>query len=73
MVRLELLIFIGFIIGFPLGYLVNTLLRKWREKLVKRIEARKVRVDLQKVSTDELLDEVSKRDDLTETKKENVL
>lgn len=68
-----MLIFIGFIIGFPLGFLVNSLIRKWREKLEKRIEARKVRVNLEKISTDTLLDEVSKRDDLVENKKENVL
>lgn len=73
MLRLEIFIFIGFIIGFPLGFLVNSLLRTWRQRLEKRIEARKVRVDLGKISTNELLDEVSKRDDLTETKGKNTL
>lgn len=72
MFRIELLILIGIVIGFPLGYLVNSLIRKWREKLEKRIQAKKVRIDLEKISTNELLDEVSKRDDLTETKRENV-
>lgn len=69
MVKVELFVLFGMLIGIPLGALGSHLVRKylaWRDTRVLRI---RVQENLHKVHTDTLIDELSEREDLTETRR----
>lgn len=68
MLRVELFVLIGVVIGFPLGWTASSL---WRRFLAARdahvanqATKRAVRVRVADVDTEELLEELSKRSDL---------
>lgn len=70
MARVEVLLALGFILGAVFGILASWAWRKWlawrdahRDSL--QLKSR-VRVQLAEASTDDLIEEVSKRDDLNE-------
>lgn len=74
MFRVELFILIGIAIGMVLGVVGSHLVRKylsWRDRRLVRV---RIKENLDKVDTDELLEELSGRDDLSfinSKKKEN--
>lgn len=66
MARVEVLLALGFILGTVFGIFASWAWRKWlawRDAL--QLKSR-IRVQLAEASTDDLIEEVSKRDDLNE-------
>ena len=66
MARVEILLAIGFLVGVPTGLLISWLWRKWLASRDSAIRQANVRVRLADASTDDLINEVSKRDDINE-------
>ena len=69
MVKVELFVLFGMLVGIPLGVLGSHFVRKylaWRDTRVLRI---RVQENLHEVHTDTLIDELSEREDLTETRR----
>jgi len=67
MVKIELFVLFGMVIGIPLGVLGSHFVRKyiaWRDSHVLRI---RVQENLHEVHTDTLIEELSEREDLTDT------
>ena len=69
MVRVELFVLLGLVVGFPLGILATRLVSRyltWRDARLVRV---RVHEKLHEVETPELLNELSKRDDLASPRK----
>lgn len=76
MIRLEIFVFLGVLIGIGLTLLCQFLWRKFSEAKERRVfEAARlaaVRVKIDDAPTDELLEELSTRNDLNTTRKSRV-
>ena len=69
MARIELFVLFGLLIGIPLGVLGSHFVRRylaWRDTRVLKV---RIQENLHEVRTDTLIEELSEREDLTETRR----
>lgn len=64
MIRYEIFFLAGLLCGVVLGAAGSSFWRRWLDRRDAALRAAKIRVQLRSVTTDDLLDEVSKRDDV---------
>jgi hypothetical protein len=73
MARIELFVLFGLLVGIPIGVLGSHFVRMyfaWRDSRVLRVRVKaNLQENISAAHTDTLLDELSKRDDLIETRR----
>ncbi len=64
MVRIEMIFLVGFLVGIATGVVGSHWARRWLTARDRRLTKVRVRESLHEVDTPELIDELSKREDL---------